>query len=170
MFSAFYVIYLTVKYCKKRTTDKMYDLKFKCLSIIVIICIFTVTISVNNSGHRDIVYILRIRNDIIENSISGKITYEETKRLLSEIECESVYTNDLKSIKAYVDCEHDKIIDINVLEIKEKGNINGLICFDGKIAVTFLSDSIVYTNINRYNIGVNDMNEDIKLVAFELVQ
>lgn len=149
---------------------KKYDIKWTSIS--VAICLIGIILS-GASGDTEthtVERLLRKRVDIMENTLSGKISFKEGKEQLNEIEEGKLYSDDVKGMMAFMNNDYDKIINVDILEISRVNAVSDLIAFEGKIRWTYRGRDDIYLENNKYYIGVKEDDHKLKLVSFELIE
>ena len=86
-----------------------------------LICVILVSfIGVRDSGTAEVRRMLEKRTAVMENVLSGRITYDDGKSELMEIEDGSLLSDDLGSLKAYEDTDYEPVQDMIFAGIKKQ--------------------------------------------------
>lgn len=147
---------------------KKIDLKWTSLSVIICLVGLILSGASGNTETHTVERLLRKRVDIMENTLSGKITFKEGKEQLSEIEEGKLLNDDVKGMMAFMNSDYDKIIDMDVLSIEKANEVSDVAVFDGEIQWTYQGMEEIYMENNKYYISVKKDDNKLKLVSFEL--
>lgn len=112
--------------------------------------------------------LLEKRTCVMENVLFGKITYEEGKTQLKEIERDNLYTRDLQAMLDYSDTDLEKVEGMDIVYLKKKAELYDKAVFEGKIQWTISDGDSKDYETHVYQIGVSNKGGDYKLVFFEL--
>lgn len=165
MFLAFFIVKLLQK-----GEIHMKDMNIKVAYLTMVLCIAGTAVSMtyNDSEIKMVSDLLKKRTDIMESTLSGEISFEEGKRLLASIEKDKLYTDDIKSIRAFRNKNYDKITDMKLLSLEKINHVSDLMLFEGEIQWIYDRNDIIYSQNNVYNIGVSEEVDQSKLVYLEL--
>ena len=147
---------------------KKIDLKWTSLSVVICLVGLILSGASGNTETHTVERLLRKRVDIMENTLSGKITFKEGKEQLSEIEEGKLLNDDVKGMMAFMNSDYDKIIDMDVLSIEKTNEVSDVAVFDGEIQWTYQGMEEIYMENNKYYISVKPDDNKLKLVSFEL--
>ncbi len=149
---------------------KKIDSKWTSLSIVICLIGLILSGASGNDDEHIVEQLLRKRTDIMENTLSGKITFKEGKSQLREIEEGKLYSDDIKGMMAFMNGDYDKIISMDVLGLKKVSDISDVAAFDGEIRWTYQGMDEIYLENNKYYIGTKREDDKLKLVSFELLE
>lgn len=144
-------------------------LKLSCLSIFACIIALALSGAVMNPQTAAVEHMLNKRVDIMENILSGNISFNEGKKQLKTVEQDKLLTDDLENIKAYQNSDYDKVIDFNILSLEKKSHVADLMTYESRICWTYQGMDKIYSQKCDYYIGVRSDDGRLKLVSFELL-
>ena len=144
----------------------------KTACILTLACIVMVTLigASKDPAAMEVKQLLMKRTDIMENVLSRNISLEEGKEQLSEIEKDKLYNDDIKNLIANMNCEHNKVIAMDITEMNRSNKVSDLMTYQGDITWKCLGINGLYTQKCSYIIGVDTSDDVMKLVSFEIAE
>ena len=142
--------------------------KIACITMAICLAGAATVMQSKDTDVEKVENLLKRRTAIMENTLSGKITYKEAKRLLSEIEKGKLLTEDIKSLTIFADKQYDNVSDMKIISMEKTNHISDVMLFEGEIQWLYERNDLIYSQNNVYNIGVNEMGTEVKLVSLEL--
>lgn len=112
--------------------------------------------------------LLKKRSVIMEDVLFGKITYEEGKKQLKEIETDKLYNDDVNALLEYRNTDLDKIERMDIVKLEQKSRIYDRMTFYAKIKWVVSGMSEVCEETCEYNVGVAVENGCYRLISFEI--
>lgn len=142
----------------------------KWIGTATVVCIVGIALmgGAQNPETNTVKNLLEKRNSIMENVLFGKITYEEGKKQLREIEKDQLYNDDLRALLKYKNTDLETIEKMEILKLKKKSRIYDMMTFYGKIKWIYSGNNKIYENTDEYQIGVEVRNNEYKLVSLEM--
>ena len=142
----------------------------KWISLCAAICIAAVALMGAGSNRQEetIKELLEKRNNVMENVLFGKITYDEGKTKLKEIEEGDLYDKDLQSLVEYRNTEVEPIEDMEIVRIEKESDIYDIMAFRGEIKWTYQGVDGIYQESEIYRIGVSEKNDICRLISLEI--
>ena len=120
-----------------------------------LICVILVSFTgVRDSGTAEVRRMLEKRTAVMENVLSGRITYDDGKSELMEIEDGSLLSDDLGSLKAYEDTDYEPVQD-------------GTSCYECRICWVYSDHRGLHRETAIYRAGTRLCGGTLKLVMFE---
>ena len=133
-----------------------------------LVCVILVSFTgVRDSGTAEVRRMLEKRTAIMENVLSGRITYDEGKSELMEIEDGSLLSDDLGSLKAYEDTDYEPVQDMIFAGIKKTGSVYGTSCYECRICWVYSDHRGLHRETAVYRAGTRLCGGTLKLVMFE---
>ena len=133
-----------------------------------LICVILVSFTgVRDSGTAEVRRMLEKRTAVMENVLSGRITYDDGKSELMEIEDGSLLSDDLGSLKAYEDTDYEPVQDMIVAGIKKTGSVYGTSCYECRICWVYSDHRGLHRETAVYRAGTRLCGGTLKLVMFE---
>lgn len=144
----------------------------KTACVLTLACIVMVTLigASKDPVTVEVKQLLMKRTDIMENVLSGNISLEEGKEQLRQIEKDKLYNDDIKNLIANMNCEHNKVIAMDITELNRSNKVSYLMTYQGDITWECLGINGLYTQNGSYIIGVDTSDDAMKLVSFEIVE
>lgn len=136
------------------------------------ICIVGLTLAgaADNSETGAVKNLLEKRTVVMENVLFGKITYDEGKSQLSQIEKDKLYNDDLEALSQYEDTDLEAVKKMEIKKLEKKSRIYDIMTFDCQIEWTISGMEKIYKEVYEYQVGVDVNGGDYRLVSFELQQ
>lgn len=113
--------------------------------------------------------LLEKRTAIMDNVLSGNITYEEGAGQLKRIEAGKLYNDDLQSMKKYMNTDIETVKEMEVIDIKKESQIYGTMTFSCEIRWVYEGINGTDEMICEYTAGVDRNGGDFRLVSFTAV-
>lgn len=133
-----------------------------------LVCVILVSFTgVRDSGTAEVRRMLEKRTAIMENVLSGRITYDEGKSELMEIEDGSLLSDDLGSLKSYEDTDYEPVQDMRFAGIKKTGSVYGTSCYECRICWVYSDHRGLHREMAVYRAGTRLCGGTLKLVMFE---
>lgn len=133
-----------------------------------LVCVILVSFTgVRDSGTAEVRRMLEKRTAIMENVLSGRITYDEGKSELMEIEDGSLLSDDLGSLKSYEDTDYEPVQDMRFAGIKKTGSVYGTSCYECRICWVYSDHRGLHRETAVYRAGTRLCGGTLKLVMFE---
>ena len=133
-----------------------------------LICVILVSFTgVRDSGTAEVRRMLEKRTAVMENVLSGRITYDDGKSELMEIEDGSLLSDDLGSLKAYEDTDYEPVQDMIFAGIKKTGSVYGTSCYECRICWVYSDHRGLHRETAIYRAGTRLCGGTLKLVMFE---
>lgn len=143
-------------------------LKWACIGVFIcIVALFLSGFAIKSEG-TIVKELLERRTDIMRNVLSGKITYEEGKAQLNEIEKDKLYRDDLESLQKYLKTDIDTVEDMQVINIEKKSHLYDMTTFRSEIYWTYYGAAGKYDETIHYLVGVSNVNDEYKLVSLKI--
>lgn len=111
--------------------------------------------------------LIKQRTDVMDNVLTGRISFGEGKEKLKEIEGEKLLSDDLKSLIEYRNTDIDKVVKMKVINMEKKSHIYDMMTFESEICWTFDGVNGRHTEIGDYLIGVKVSDDEYKLISLE---
>lgn len=146
------------------------QLKLACAAVSVSIAVLGLLGAAWQPETTEVKMLLEKRTHIMENVLTGKITYEEGKQQLKEIESETLYRQDLENLRQYADTDVDRVENMQVVSIVKKDSIYGILAFQAEICWICRGYDGAYTQMGNYVVGVKKSMENYKLISLEQQQ
>ncbi|MDO4545104.1 MAG: hypothetical protein Q4C25_03015 [Bacillota bacterium] len=108
------------------------------------------------------------RTDIIENIMSGVLTYEEGKEQLRQVETGALYSRDLRTLKDYGASDYEKVRNMDIVSLEQMSNIYDSYTFVGEIEWTNEGYEGVYKERITYEIGLKEIKDEYRLTSLEI--
>ena len=156
----------------KGRNGKMKNKYLKSACVLALACVVLVTL-IGASSDPEVMSVKQLlakRTDIMENVLSGKISIEEGKEQLKEIETDKLYHDDVNNLKSNMNCEHNKVIGMKITDMSKIKDVSDLTAYEGNIVWECSGIDGLYTQECSYIIGVDSSSGNMKLVSFELVE
>ncbi len=112
--------------------------------------------------------LLEKRADVMGNVLLDKITLEEGKQLLKEIESDKLYRDDLESLQKYDDADINMATDMRVVELRKTSQLYDMMTFEGEISWRYSGENGSFGHKDAYQVGVSKEGERYKLISFTL--
>ena len=119
-----------------------------------------------DSGTAEVRRMLEKRTAVMENVLSGRITYDDGKSELMEIVDGSLLSDDLGSLKAYEDTDYEPVQDMIFVGIKKTGSVYGTSCYEW-ICWVYSDHRGLHRETAVYRAGTRLCGGTLKLVMFE---
>ena len=133
-----------------------------------LVCVILVSFTgVRDSGTAEVRRMLEKRTAIMENVLSGRITYDEGRSELMEIEDGSLLSDDLGSLKSYEDTDYEPVQDMRFAGIKKTGSVYGTSCYECRICWVYSDHRGLQREMAVYRAGTRLCGGTLKLVMFE---
>ena len=133
-----------------------------------LVCVILVSFTgVRDSGTAEVRRMLEKRTAIMENVLSGRITYDEGKSELMEIEDGSLLSDDLGSLKSYEDTDYEPVYDMIFAGIEITGSVYGTSCYECRICWVYSDHRGLQREMAVYRAGTRLCGGTLKLVMFE---
>ena len=133
-----------------------------------LVCVILVSFTgVRDSGTAEVRRMLEKRTAVMENVLSGRITYDDGKSELMEIEDGSLLSDDLGSLKAYEDTDYEPVQDMIFAGIKKTGSVYGTSCYECRICWVYSDHRGLHRETAVYRAGTRLCGGTLKLVMFE---
>ena len=133
-----------------------------------LVCVILVSFTgVRDSGTAEVRRMLEKRTAIMENVLSGRITYDEGKSELMEIEDGSLLSDDLGSLKSYEDTDYEPVHDMIFAGIEKTGSVYGTSCYECRICWVYSDHRGLQREMAVYRAGTRLCGGTLKLVMFE---
>lgn len=133
-----------------------------------LVCVILVSFTgVRDSGTAEVRRMLEKRTAIMENVLSGRITYDEGKSELMEIEDGSLLSDDLGSLKSYEDTDYEPVHDMIFAGIEITGSVYGTSCYECRICWVYSDHRGLHREMAVYRAGTRLCGGTLKLVMFE---
>ena len=133
-----------------------------------LVCVILVSFTgVRDSGTAEVRRMLEKRTAIMENVLSGRITYDEGRSELMEIEDGSLLSDDLGSLKSYEDTDYEPVQDMRFAGIKKTGSVYGTSCYECRICWVYSDHRGLHREMAVYRAGTRLCGGTLKLVMFE---
>lgn len=133
-----------------------------------LVCVILVSFTgVRDSGTAEVRRMLEKRTAIMENILSGRITYDEGKSELMEIEDGSLLSDDLGSLKSYEDTDYEPVHDMIFAGIEKTGSVYGTSCYECRICWVYSDHRGLHREMAVYRAGTRLCGGTLKLVMFE---
>lgn len=145
-------------------------LKTACALTLACIVMVTLIGASKDPAAIEVKQLLMKRTDIMENVLSGNISLEEGKQQLKEVEKDKLYNDDINNLIANMNCEHNKVIAMNITELNRTNKVADLMTYQGNIAWKCSGINGLYTQNCSYIIGVDTSDDAMKLVSFEIAE
>lgn len=143
-------------------------LRIACVSVLICIILITLLGAAADPEITAVEQLLIKRTDIMENVLSGNISLEEGNEQLKEVETGKLYSDDTKNLADNMNCEHNKVIGMKINELERTSRVSHLMTYHGSITWKCSGIDGIYVQKCSYNIGVDDSNDEVKLVSFEI--
>ena len=147
---------------------KKYHLKWLALAAVCCIAAFILMGAARDPQQQMVENLLKTRTDVMENVLFGKITYEEGKEQLKEIEGETLYRKDLQSLQQYEATDLDRVLDMEILSFVRKSDLYGIMTFATELRWTCEGYEGVYHETGKYQISVAEKEDRYRLISMEL--
>ena len=147
---------------------KRRHLKWIVICAFVCICVAAMMGAARNPEITKVENLLDRRCAVMENMLFGKITYEEGKRQLREIETGSLYEKDVESVLNYRDSDFDSVEGMEVLSLEKKDEIYDIKTFHGRIRWTCRNYDGVYKSTDDYLISTTNKGGEVRLISMEI--
>lgn len=136
--------------------------------VIVCIAMTVFAAATQDSETETIKMLLQKRTYVMENVLLGKITYDEGKKQLKEIESDKLYSNDIKALNEYKNTDFARTEKMEIIYLEKKSQIYDKSSYEGKIKWTesYGREKSVETHI--YEIGVSKKGDEYRLISFEI--
>lgn len=144
-------------------------LKLACVSVLACIIGLALSGAAVDAQGTEVENLLKKRVDIMENTLSGNISFSECRNQLRTVEQDKLLSDDLESIKSYQNSDYDKVIDMKILSIEEKSHVSDLMTYESEIHWTYQGVYSPYSQTRQYYIGVIEDDDELRLVSFELL-
>lgn len=112
--------------------------------------------------------LLEKRADVMGNVLLDKITLEEGKQLLKDIEADKLYRDDLESLQKYDDADINMATDMRVVDLQKTSQLYDMMTFEGEISWRYSGKNGSFGHKDVYQIGVSKEGERYKLISFTL--
>lgn len=112
--------------------------------------------------------LLEKRADVMGNVLLDKITFEEGKQLLKNIETDKLYRDDLESLQKYDDADIDMATDVRVVDLQKTSQLYDMMTFEGEISWRYSGESGSFGHKDAYQVGVSKEGDQYKLISFTL--
>ena len=133
-----------------------------------LVCVILVSFTgVRDSGTAEVRRMLEKRTAVMENVLSGRITYDDGKSELMEIVDGSLLSDDLGSLKAYEDTDYEPVQDMIFVGIKKTGSVYGTSCYECRICWVYSDHRGLHREMAVYRAGTRLCGGTLKLVMFE---
>ena len=133
-----------------------------------LVCVILVSFTgVRDSGTAEVRRMLEKRTAIMENVLSGRITYDEGKSELMEIEDGSLLSEDLGSLKSYEESDYEPVHDMRCAGIEKTGSVYGTSCYECRICWVYSDHRGLHREMAVYRAGTRLCGGTLKLVMFE---
>lgn len=133
-----------------------------------LICVILVSFTgVRDSGTAEVRRMLEKRTAVMENVLSGRITYDEGRSELMDIEDGSLLSDDLGSLKAYEDTDYEPVQDMRFVGIEKTGSVYGTSCYECRICWVYSDHRGLHRETAVYRAGTRICGGTLKLVMFE---
>ena len=133
-----------------------------------LVCVILVSFTgVRDSGTAEVRRMLEKRTAIMENVLSGRITYDEGKSEHMEIEDGSLLSDDLGSLKSYEDTDYEPVHDMIFAGIEKTGSVYGTSCYECRICWVYSDHRGLHREMAVYRAGTRLCGGTLKLVMFE---
>lgn len=133
-----------------------------------LVCVILVSFTgVRDSGTAEVRRMLEKRTAIMENVLSGRITYDEGKSELMEIEDGSLLSDDLGSLKSYEDTDYEPVHDMIFAGIEKTGSVYETSCYECRICWVYSDHRGLQREMAVYRAGTRLCGGTLKLVMFE---
>lgn len=144
-------------------------MKEKCLKGVVISAIVCMTFfciigAAENHETKIVKNLLKKRAFVMENVLSGRITYEAGKERLSKIESNHLYENDINVIQNCCTTDNKRLHDVEIIFLEKTSEMYDEKYFSGRINNIYSDKENLYTESSEYTIGVTGWNEEPKLI------
>lgn len=142
----------------------------KAVSVCAIICIaFTIFTSAAKNPETAVVKdLLQRRTYIMENTLLGRISYEEGSRQLAEIETDSLYSRDMESLRTYQNTDLAVTEKMEITSIEKKSDMYDKASFKCSIKwiESYGEDKTIRTC--TYDVGIQKQDGKCKLISFRI--
>ncbi len=144
----------------------------KWIAAVAAVCVVGLALmgAAENSETGAVKNLLEKRTVVMENVLFGKITYEEGKEQLKEIEQDKLYNDDLKALSQYVDTDIESVKKMKIVEIKRTSRIYDVMTFRCSIEWTISGTEEISEETYEYQVGVAVNGGDYRLVSFEILR
>lgn len=112
--------------------------------------------------------LLEKRTDVMGNVLLGKISYEEGKRLLKEVETDKLYSDDVENLQKYIQADIDMVTDMKVVRLEKKSHIYDKMTFTGEISWRYMGNNGGFGHRDEYQIGVTKTGGEYRLTFLEI--
>ncbi|NLD20369.1 MAG: hypothetical protein GX663_09040 [Clostridiales bacterium] len=119
-------------------------------------------------AEKQVITLLEKRTIIMENILSRKVTFEEGKERLKEIEKGSLYKRDVKVLSQYENSDYVKTMDMDVVSIENTGNLYDKKKYICEIQWTFLDYEGEKEETKIYDVCVEWDGSRNKLITFQM--
>lgn len=135
------------------------------LPAVICIILFTLMGVSANSAEMAVREMLTARTDILENTLSGRITFAECREKLKEIEEGALLNKDCQSIIDYENSDYDRVKHMKITKVNQENKVADLITFNVSIEWTTLGyDGLEYID-GEYYVGVVQKGDSFRLVS-----
>lgn len=144
----------------------------KWIAAVAAVCVVGLALmgAAENSETGEVKNLLEKRTVVMENVLFGKITYEEGKEQLKEIEQDKLYSDDIKALSQYVDTDLESVKKMKIVEIKRTSRIYDIMTFRCSIEWTISGAEEISEETYAYQVGVAVNGGDYRLVSFEILR
>ena len=142
----------------------------KVAAILAAICLifFFVAGAAESRETKIVKNLLKKRAFVMENVLSGRITYETGKERLSEIESRNLYETDINALRSCRSGDGERLHDVEIIFLEKTSEMYDEKHFSGKINKIYSNNENLYTESSEYTVGVEDLEEEPKLIFLKL--
>ena len=113
--------------------------------------------------------LLERRADVMSGVLLDKISYDEGKRLLHDVEKDKLYNDDLESLQKYGASDIDMATDMKVVKLRKTGQLYDMLTFEGEISWRHSGENGSFGHKDEYHVSVAEEDGQYRLVSFELL-
>lgn len=112
--------------------------------------------------------LLEKRTVIMENVLFDKITYDEGKRQLKEVEKDKLYNDDIRRLAGSKDTDIEAVNDMDIIDIRKESHIYDIMTFCCSIRWSIEGIGGISEETYEYIVGAEVKGGEYRLVSFEL--
>lgn len=142
----------------------------KFVGAVALVCI-AATLFTGASEDRETEYIrhlLQKRTFIMENVLFGRITYEEGREQLKEIEAEGLYERDSAVLLDYRYTDLSATEKMEIISLEKKSQLYDRASYEARIKWTESYGVQTDSKICLYEIGVLNNDDKLRLISFDI--
>lgn len=144
------------------------QLKWACIGVFICIVALMLLGFTVKPEETIVKELLEKRTDIMENVLSGKISYAEGKEQLKEVEGDKLYSDDLENMQKYQETNIEQVEGMRIIDIEKKNQVYDMMTFHSKIYWTYYSVEGKRDETINYLVGVSNTNHEYKLISLQI--